>query len=99
MKFLKTIAAIIVFLFLGSMSLGFLGCSTENMNNQVIEGTSLTIGLYIPYNGTIYGLQCVNYLSGRKIVSTNSIESAHSITNHTLGVFNLIETSNIKIRK
>ena len=66
-----------------------IGCRQFDQNTY-IEGTSLTIGLYVPYDGTIYGIQAVNYLSGKKIqcqTNTNfKVSSEHSISNNILGV-------------
>lgn len=64
-----------------------LGCRNQ-CQNTYIEGTSLTLGLYIPYNGNIYGIQALNYLSGKKIqLHTNQqfkVSSEHSISNKTM---------------
>lgn len=66
------------------------GCVSTCPKNEVISGTSLTVGLWIPFNGTIYGLQAFNYLSGTKITSTltNScdISYKHSVTNSGFAV-------------
>lgn len=38
-----------------------------------VEGTSVSVGAYIPNDGNLYGLQIVNYISGIKIsASTNA---------------------------
>lgn len=65
------------------------GCRNQEANTY-IEGTSLTIGLYVPFNGNIYGIQAINYLSGKKIqLATNQqfkISSEHAISNMAFGV-------------
>ena len=77
-----------------------MGCSSPTTNSYV-EGTSLTVGLWLPINGQIYGLQALNYLSGKKIsVNTNQdfkVESCHNVTNSTFGVFDVIDNSRTRI--
>ena len=76
------------------------GCYSPTTNSYV-EGTSLTVGLWLPINGQIYGLQAVNYLSGKKIsVNTNqnfNVTSSHSISNKTFGCVDVIDHSKTKI--
>ena len=60
------------------------GCiSSSSFNTQVLDGTLLQIGLFVPYQGSLYGLQMLQYVSGRstKISSTNEVISTHSISN------------------
>lgn len=49
-------------------TLFIIGCNITP-RNEYIEGTSLNIGLYIPYNGQIYGIKALNFLSGKRITS------------------------------
>ena len=67
------------------------GCINQQSQNSYLEGTSLTVGLYIPLNGSLYGLQFVNFISGKRLsINTNSlfkVKSSNSITND-VGVFN-----------
>lgn len=61
-----------------------LGCvSSSSYNTQVLDGTLIQVGIFLPYNGSLYGIQCLQYISGRstKINSTNEVISTHSITN------------------
>ena len=61
-----------------------LGCvSTSSYNTQVLDGTLIQVGIFLPYNGSLYGIQCLQYISGRstKIISTNEVISTHSISN------------------
>lgn len=73
-----------------------IGC-TSQVGNEYIEGTSLTLGLYLPMNGTVYGLQCINYLSGKRVkVATNGnfkIDSVHAVTNSAFGIFDVSDYS------
>ena len=60
------------------------GCiSSSSYNTQVLDGTLIQFGIFLPYNGSLYGIQCLNYVSGRstKINSTNDVISTHSISN------------------
>ena len=67
------------------------GCvsSTTNVRNDYIEGTSIVVGLLIPYNGNLVGIQAFTYLSGKRYKSydlTNlTIKTSHSLTNKVLG--------------
>ena len=70
-------------------TLFIIGCNITP-RNEYIEGTSLTLGIYIPYNGQIYGIKAINFLSGKRITSyTNQfpqVKSEHIITNGSWGV-------------
>ena len=61
-----------------------IGCvSSSSYNTQVLDGTLIQFGLFLPYNGSLYGLQMLQYVSGRsvKTCTTNALISTHSITN------------------
>ena len=73
-----------------------LGCvSTSSYNTQVLDGTLIQVGIFLPYNGSLYGIQCLQYISGRstKTRSTNEVVSTHSITNKFIA-----ESYNLEIR-
>lgn len=78
------------------------GCNITP-RNEYIEGTSLTLGLYLPYNGQIYGIQALNYLSGKRITAiTNQfpkIKSEHIITNSSFFCFELNEINKTEINE
>ena len=59
------------------------GCISSSYNTQVLDGTLIQVGLFLPYQGSLYGIQCLNYVSGRstKINYTNDLVSSHSISN------------------
>ena len=60
------------------------GCiSSSSYNTQILDGTLIQIGFFVPYNGSLYGIQCLQYISGRstKINVTNDLVSVHLITN------------------
>lgn len=65
------------------------GCvSTTNVRNDYIEGTSIVVGLLVPYNGSLVGIQAFTYLSGKRYKSSDTnltIKTSHSITNKVLG--------------
>ena len=74
------------------LAFGFVstGCvsSTANVRNDYIEGTSIVVGLLVPYNGNLVGIQAFTYLSGKRYKSyeTNlTIKTSHTITNKVLG--------------
>lgn len=75
-----------------------IGCvSSSNFNNDYIEGTSITIGLWVPISGQLYGVQAFNYLAGKRYKTNNTnivIETQHTISNQVFGtkMYNLQET-------
>ena len=66
-----------------------LGCvSTTEVRNDYIEGTSVVVGLLVPYNGSLVGIQAFTYLSGKRYRSADTnlqIRTSHSLTNSALG--------------
>ena len=66
-----------------------LGCvSTTGVRNDYIEGTSVVVGLLVPYNGSLVGIQALTYLSGKRYKSADTnlqIHTSHSLTNSALG--------------
>ena len=65
------------------------GCvSTTEVRNDYIEGTSVVVGLLVPYNGGLVGIQAFTYLSGKRYRSADTnlqIQTSHSLTNSALG--------------
>ena len=88
-KFLSYV--LIMLLAFGCVSAGCVsaGCvSTTNVRNDYIEGTSIVVGLLVPYNGNLVGIQAFTYLSGKRYKSADTnltIKTSHSITNKVLG--------------
>ena len=76
MKYIQIFFLFFVFLMSGCIS-------SSSYNTQVLDGTLIQFGIFLPYNGSLYGIQCLNYVSGRstKINSTNDVISTHSISN------------------
>ena len=66
-----------------------LGCvSTTEVRNDYIEGTSVVVGLLVPYNGSLVGIQAFTYLSGKRYRSADTnlqIQTYHSLTNSAFG--------------
>ena len=60
-----------------------LGCvSRTEVRNDYIEGTSIVVGLLVPYNGSLVGIQAFTYLSGKRFKSADT--NLQSQTTHTL---------------
>lgn len=72
-----------------SLLLLALGCvSTTGVRNDYIEGTSVVVGLLVPYNGSLVGIQAFTYLSGKRYRSADTnlqIQTSHSLTNSVFG--------------
>ena len=50
-----------------------LGCvSRTEVRNDYIEGTSIVVGLLVPYNGSLVGIQAFTYLSGKRYKSADT---------------------------
>lgn len=75
-----------------------IGCSTST---RYVEGTSTSLGTYIPYDGSVYGLEIVQYLSGCKVVCpTNqnmSVEREFCSSNTYFGIVHTSERSKTKV--
>ncbi len=70
---------------------------------KIIDGTSLSLGAYLPVEGQIYGMEIASYVNGCVVrVPTNTyvqVERTHSSTNSWLwGALETIETSEVKVR-
>ena len=66
-----------------------LGCvSRTEVRNDYIEGTSVVVGLLVPYNGSLVGIQAFTYLSGKRYKSADTnlqIQTSHTLTNSVFG--------------
>ena len=64
------------------LALAFCGCGSPPKH---IEGMSLSLGAYIPFDGSLYGLELMQYVNGSVVqVPTNTcyqIRREHSATN------------------
>ena len=70
---------------------------------MLLNGTSLKLGCYIPWNGNMYGLEVMSYMSGTLVVApTNgisAIEHSSSSTNSWMfGTLETYESSDTKVK-
>lgn len=74
------------------------GCSSTRA--RYTEGTMTQIGLYIPVESSIYGLQCLNYLNGCSVMAasnqTLTVEREFCSTNSYFGIISTTENSKTK---
>ena len=74
------------------------GCHTSS---TYIEGSSLSLGIYIPSSGQLYGVQALSLLSGCKIdMPTNQqfkISREFSASNDYFGVVHIREKTKTEI--
>lgn len=79
------------------IALALVGCTTRT---KYVEGTMTQVGLYIPVESSIYGLQCLNYLNGCSITASSNqtltVERSFASTNSYFGVITTIESSRTK---
>lgn len=75
----------------------FCGCTSRP---RYVEGTMTQIGLYIPVESSLYGLQFLNYLNGCSLTAasnqTLTVEREFSATNSYLGLITTVENSKTK---
>ena len=73
------------------LALAVFGCGTSP---KYVEGSSLSLGAYIPWDGSLYGLEIMQYVNGSVVkVPTNTtyqIQREHSSTNSWL--WGMLET-------
>lgn len=90
------------FCFLFLLSLIVVGCISKKYDDIYIDGTSTSLGLYIPYDGTLYGLQVCQYVSGTTMMMRSNsipirIERETSSTNSYFGIIKTNDKSKTKI--
>lgn len=71
------------------------GCGTSP---KYVEGTSLSLGAYIPWDGSLYGVELMQYVNGSVVKgptnTTYQIQREHSSTNSWLwGMLKSVEHS------
>ena len=76
------------------------GCST---NPKVVEGTSIQLGAYLPFEGNLYGVELMSYVNGLKIQASSNqsfqVESTYTSTNDWLwGMMKTVESSDTSIQ-
>lgn len=77
------------------------GCATPC---RYVEGTSIALGAYIPWEGNLYGAELISYLNGVKYTtSTNKlmyVEHDYCSTNSWLwGMMDSVTTTKTKIEE
>lgn len=70
---------------------------------RIVDGTSLSLGAYLPLEGQIYGMEIASYVNGCVVrVPTNTfvqVERVHSSTNSWLwGALETVESSSVEAR-
>ena len=89
---------------MGRLALALLliaGCSSPSP--KLVEGTSVALGAYIPWEGGLYGVELMSYVNGTVIKTpTNvcySVERKHSVTNDWgWGLLKSVETTETNVR-
>ena len=76
------------------------GCST---NPKVVEGTSIQLGAYLPFEGNLYGVELMSYVNGLKIQASSNqsfqVERTYTSTNDWLwGMMKTVESSDTSIQ-
>lgn len=75
------------------------GCSTHP---KAVEGTSIQLGAYLPFDGNLYGVELMSYVNGLKIQASSNqsfqVERTYTSTNDWLwGMMKTVESSDTRI--
>ena len=75
------------------------GCST---NPKAVEGTSIQLGAYLPFDGNLYGVELMSYVNGLKIQASSNqsfqVSRTYNSTNDWLwGMMKTVESSDTRI--
>ena len=78
----------------------FQGCSTQQ---KVVEGTSIQLGAYLPFDGNLYGVELMSYVNGLKIQASSNqsfqVSRTYNATNDWLwGMMKTVESSDTSIQ-
>ena len=76
------------------------GCSTQQ---KVVEGTSIQLGAYLPFDGNLYGIELMSYVNGLKIQASSNqsfqVSRTYNATNDWLwGMMKTVESSDTSIQ-
>lgn len=90
----RIIGLILVFLYIAT-----LGCSS---NPKAVEGTSIQLGAYLPFEGNLYGVELVSYVNGLKVQASSNqsfqVVRTYTSTNEWLwGMVKTVEGSNTRV--
>ena len=78
----------------------FQGCSSSK---KLVEGTSIQLGAYLPFEGNLYGVELVSYVNGLKIQASSNqsfqVSRTYAATNDWLwGMMKTVESSDTSIQ-
>lgn len=70
---------------------------------KMVEGTSLTLGAYVPWESNLYGVELVSYVNGCVVKApsnqTYTVERTYAATNSWgWGLVHSVESSNTKVK-
>ena len=76
------------------------GCSTQQ---KAVEGTSIQLGAYLPFDGNLYGVELMSYVNGLKIQASSNqsfqVSRTYNSTNDWLwGMMKTVESSDTSIQ-
>ena len=76
------------------------GCSTQQ---KAVEGTSVQLGAYLPFDGNLYGIELMSYVNGLKIQASSNqsfqVSRTYNATNDWLwGMMKTVESSDTSIQ-
>ena len=76
------------------------GCSTQQ---NAVEGTSIQLGAYLPFDGNLYGVELMSYVNGLKIQASSNqsfqVSRTYNSTNDWLwGMMKTVESSDTSIQ-
>ena len=76
------------------------GCSTQQ---KAVEGTSIQLGAYLPFDGNLYGIELMSYVNGLKIQASSNqsfqVSRTYNTTNDWLwGMMKTVESSDTSIQ-
>ena len=77
------------------------GCMTHQP--KVVEGTSVQLGAYLPWDGNLYGVELISYVNGCVVKTPTNmcyeIQRKHSVTNDWVwGMLKSVESSDTTVR-
>lgn len=84
---------------IAALAVALAGCKAAP---KMVEGTSVQLGAYLPFDGNLYGVELVSFVSGCVVrTPTNqaySVERTYASTNSWgWGLVHSVESSNTKV--
>ena len=81
-------------------ALALAGCVSSP---KFVDGTAVSLGAYVPYQGNLYGLEIISFVSGALVrAPTNTsfeVSRSHSLTNDWLwGMMKSAEASETRVK-